>query len=105
MNVSSPSRAIAPLPLKIETDLDIQHAEEVHKLLLVQLASPAMELDLSAVAVCDLTGVQLLLSAQQSATAAGKKISIGACSPAVLAACAGLGLDPSRLSIPTLSIP
>ena len=105
MNVSSSSRAIAPLPLKIETDLDIQHAEEVHKLLLVQLQSPAMELDLSAVTACDLTGVQLLVSAQQSATAAGRKIFIGACSPAILGACAGLGLDPSRWSIPTLSIP
>jgi len=102
MNVSSSSKAITPLPLKIEMDLDIQHAEAVHKLLLAQPDSPVMELDLSEVAACDLTGVQLLLSAQRTASADGRKLSISACSPAVTTACTGLGLDISRLSLPTL---
>ncbi|HEY4248907.1 MAG TPA: STAS domain-containing protein [Lacunisphaera sp.] len=99
---SSNTKAIAPLPLKIETDLDIQHAEEVHKLLLVQSETPATALDLSAVAACDLTGLQLLFSAQRTASAAGRKFSISAYSPAIVAACTGLGLDVSQLSNSTL---
>lgn len=82
-------------------DLDIQHAEAVHKLLLAQPESPVMELDLSAVAACDLTGLQLLLSAHRTASAGGRSFSISDWSPAVTAACTGLGLDISRLSIST----
>ncbi len=99
---SSDHQAIAPLLLKIEMDLTIQHAEAVQKLLLAQPDSPVVELDLSSVGACDLTGIQLLVSARQTATAAGKTFSIKAYSPAVGAACTGLGLDVSQLSTSTL---
>jgi anti-anti-sigma factor len=92
----------APPSLKIEGHLDIQHAEAVQKLLLAQPAFPAFSLDLSAVNACDLTGLQLLLSARHTARDAGAKFSITAPSAAVATACAGLGLDISELSTSAL---
>ena len=102
MSAFSSPKVIAPPSLKIETDLDIQHAEAVHNLLLAQPASAFAELDLSSVASCDLTGIQLLVAARVTATAAGKKFSISAFSPSVIAACTGLGLDVSQLSTSAL---
>ena len=98
----STAKTVTLLPLKIEGNLDIQHAEAVHKLLLSQPAASSKVLDLSAVAACDLTGIQLLLSAQKTAIAAGEKFSVSAYSPAVAAACTGLGLDVSQLSTSSL---
>ena len=99
MTTSSPApKAAMPTPLKIEGNLDIQHAEAVHKLLLSQPLASARVLDLSAVAACDLTGIQLLLSAQKTVLASGGVFSISAYSPAVAAACTGLGLDIAQLS-------
>jgi anti-anti-sigma regulatory factor len=98
---SSISKTATPSPLKIEGNLIIQDVEAAHKLLLSQPTS-SMVLDLSAVATCDLTGVQLLLSAQKTAIAAGGKFSVSAYSPAVAAACTGLGLDVSQLSASSL---
>lgn len=98
----SPSSSIAgkaaPVPFKITGDLDIQHAEAVQKLLLIQSDSPALLLDLSGVTACDLTGLQLLLSTRKTASTVGANFSITAHSPAVAAACAGLGLEVEELS-------
>jgi anti-anti-sigma regulatory factor len=101
MSTPSSAKTTTPTPLKIEGNLDIQHAEGVHKLFLSQPASP-MVLDLSAVAACDVTGIQLLLSARKTATDAGEKFLVSAYSPAVVTACAGLGIDVSELSTSSL---
>lgn len=49
-------------------------------------------LDLAGVTACDTAGVQLLLAARRAATVAGKRFSVCATAPAVIAAGHAVGL-------------
>jgi len=99
MNAPSSLTAVpARGPLQPDGPFDIQHAASVREQLLAQPPSPALVLDLSAVPVCDLTGLQVLLAARATTQAAGGTFIITALSPAVTEACRSLGLDPSVLT-------
>lgn len=55
--------------------------------------SPALVLDLGAVASCDSLGIQLICAARKSAEAAGKSLVVGNASEAVRRAAAAVACD------------
>lgn len=77
--------------------LDLAHVGAVKDDLLAALAVGSTRLDLSAVASCDLAGLQLLWAAHASAGAHGHRFTIVAPSPTVLAAATTYGLDLEEL--------
>lgn len=86
-------------PLKLAGALDIYAADILREALLQQLQSVlTLDLDLSAVEVCDVVALQLLCSARKSAARGGKPFALVAVSPAVNAASAAVGLDLETLS-------
>ncbi|KFC75638.1 Sulfate permease-like transporter, MFS superfamily [Bosea sp. LC85] len=60
-------------------------------------AEAQVEIDCSALAVIDLAGLQLLVSAARTARAAGKRISLRAPSDILNAALARAGISPAQL--------
>ena len=85
--------------LRFTGSLDIYSVEAAKTALLEHLASrPALALDLSAVAACDLAGLQVLIAARKGASATGKRFSIGASSEAVRECCALSGVAPELIS-------
>ncbi len=92
----SPSKT-PPGALRLEGELDLYAAERVHAALVELLhGSAPAELDLSAVAGCDASGAQLLLSARATAAAQGRTLRFVAI-PEPVHACFG------RLGLPALS--
>ena len=86
--------------LKLTGSLDIYSAESLRDVLLKHAeSSRSISIDLSAVEVCDVTGLQLLYSARRSAEAANKSFLITSVSDAFLAACAAAGVAQSDFSI------
>lgn len=81
--------------------LELAHVGAVRDELLAALAVGSTRFDLSAVASCDLAGLQLLWAAKASAVAHGQRFSVVDPSSAVVAAAATFGLDLSELQDPS----
>jgi anti-sigma B factor antagonist len=75
----------SPHVLNLDGELTIYRAAEIKQTLLAALdASAVVEVDLSKVSELDSAGVQLLMLAKQTATAANRELRLTAHSPAVL---------------------
>lgn len=83
---------------RLEGGLDLYAAERLHSVLRECLAPSAttVVLDLGGVSSCDAAGIQLLLSAQATATATGRAASFVSVPEAVDRCCDQLGLPHLR---------
>lgn len=83
-----------PPVLRLDGELTIYRAQEVHQRLLEALARPeGLQLDLGEVSEMDSSAVQLLLAARLEALAAGKTFVIPLASDPVRQVLALLGLE------------
>lgn len=91
----------SPNPLLLDGPLDIQRVIARRKDLAAPPAQPAdpVILDLSEVTACDTAGLQLLCSAQRSATLNGRAWRPQHPSEAVLRACTEVGMKPEQLGL------
>ena len=80
-------------PVRVEGELSIRNADEVHHSLLAATASiTEVVLDLSSVEECDAAGLQLLCAVRRSAAQRGQRFAITGASQAVQSAAEVLGL-------------
>jgi anti-sigma B factor antagonist len=86
-------RAAAAAGACVTDDLTIHRAQTLHTQLREWLEQGVDAIDLSGVGECDSAGVQLLLAARASATAAGRTLRVEAPSAGVLEALNRYGLD------------
>ena len=93
MNIGDTSQGAAAR-LAVEGEMTIYRAAELKPALLDAVrAHDAPELDLANVTEFDCAGLQLLLMARREAARLGRRLALVAPSPAVLDACALLGID------------
>jgi anti-anti-sigma factor len=84
--------------LTLEGSLTIGSCDMLRQKLLSRLEQGGrFAVDLAGMDECDAIGLQLLISAQESARMRGGSITFRAASPAVKETCVAIGLDPQNL--------
>jgi anti-anti-sigma regulatory factor len=79
--------------LRLPEALVLQHVQAVRDEILFRSTAGALAIDPSAVSTCDLAGLQLLLSTRALASVRRQNLTIGAPTPAIVAACTTFGID------------
>ena len=77
--------------------LDVYGAAAARETLLVLRSDPRLELNLGEVPSCDVSGLQVLLSAKMDAAKNGRALVLMNPSAAIAKACTVLGLTPDQL--------
>ena len=86
-------------PVKIDGELSIRNADELHKIFAGTL-DPGLDVvvDFAEVQTCDTAALQLICSLHKTAVQRGQRFQIAALSPAIEATAAALGLAIPKLT-------